>query len=102
LWCVCRVLCIVTAELTQWILVCTVVLVGVPLLLGFTVSRLLAEPFFEVAQAYNPEIFHPTALQRAEGGREVHKKCWCVQFLEVPLPEFSWGEPLLVLKSLNL
>jgi hypothetical protein len=53
--------------------VCAVILVGVPLLLGFTVSRLLAEPFFEVAQAYNPEIFHPTALQRAEGGREVHK-----------------------------
>lgn len=59
--------------MTNSCLGCAVILVGIPLLLGFTVSRLLAEPFFEVAQAYNPEIFHPTALQRAEGGREVHK-----------------------------
>ncbi len=25
--------------------------------MGFTVSRILAEPFYEVAQRYNPQIF---------------------------------------------
>ncbi len=28
-----------------------------PIVVGFTVSRILAEPFYEVAQRYNPQVF---------------------------------------------
>eukprot|EP00884_Botryococcus_braunii_P015404 jgi/Botrbrau1/2547/Bobra.0079s0034.1 len=49
------------------------ILIAVPLVVGFTISRLVAEPFFEAALAYNPDIFHPNPMQRAEGGREVHR-----------------------------
>ena len=49
------------------------VLVVVPLLVGLVVSRLLAEPFFEVAQRYNAEVFALTDKRKVEGAKEVHK-----------------------------
>ena len=49
------------------------VLVAVPLLVGLVVSRLLAEPFFEVAQRYNPDVFALTDRKKVEGAKEVHK-----------------------------
>ena len=48
-------------------------LVAVPLLVGLVVSRLLAEPFFEVAQRYNPDVFALTDRKKVEGAKEVHK-----------------------------
>ena len=39
-------------------------LVGVPLLLGFCVSRLLAEPVFEFVQGHNSEAFALTDKQK--------------------------------------
>ena len=45
----------------------------VPLLIGLVVSRLLAEPFFEVAQRYNPEVFALTDKKKVEGAKRVHK-----------------------------
>ena len=45
----------------------------VPLLVGLVVSRLLAEPFFEVAQRYNPDVFALTDKRKVEGAKEVHK-----------------------------
>ena len=49
------------------------VLVVVPLLVGLVVSRLLAEPFFEVAQRYNPDVFALTDKRKVEGAKEIHK-----------------------------
>ena len=45
----------------------------VPLLVGLVVSRLLAEPFFEVAQRYNPDVFALTDKRKVEGAKEIHK-----------------------------
>lgn len=49
------------------------VLLGVPLVVGFIISRIFAEPFYEVAQRYNPEVFALTDKEKVEGAREVHK-----------------------------
>ena len=47
------------------------ILIVVPLLVGFTISHILAEPFYEIAQRYNPTVFQVTAKEKAEGAREV-------------------------------
>lgn len=47
-------------------------LLGVPLLLGFTLSRLLADPFFELVLAYNPNAFALSDMAKVEGGKEIH------------------------------
>ena len=57
----------------QLVALCAAVLVIVPLLVGLVVSRLLAEPFFEVAQRYNSEVFALTDRKKVEGAKEVHK-----------------------------
>ncbi|KAK9917370.1 hypothetical protein WJX75_003623 [Coccomyxa subellipsoidea] len=49
------------------------VLVGVPIVVGFTVSRILAEPFYEVAQRYNPQVFAVSEREKVEGAKLVHK-----------------------------
>ena len=61
------------AEAMGWVAGGAGVLVVVPLLVGLVVSRLLAEPFFEVAQRYNPEVFALTDKKKVEGAKEVHK-----------------------------
>ncbi len=52
---------------------CAGILVGVPLVVGFTISRILAEPFYEVAQRYNPDVFALSDQEKVEGAKEVHK-----------------------------
>ncbi len=42
----------------------------VPLLVGFTISHILAEPFYEIAQRYNPAVFAVSPKEKAEGARE--------------------------------
>lgn len=42
-----------------------------PLLIGFTLSRLLADPFFELVLAYNPNAFALSDKEKVEGAREV-------------------------------
>ena len=50
---------------------CAGVLVGVPLVVGFSVSRIFAEPFYEYAQALNPEVYSMTPREKVEGAKEV-------------------------------
>lgn len=47
-------------------------LVLVPLLVGFVTSVVLAEPFLEVARAYNHDAFALTDHEKVEGAKEVH------------------------------
>lgn len=49
-------------------------LVGVPLVVGFIVSRLVAEPVWDFATSINPEAFALTDEQKVEGAQEVHKE----------------------------
>ncbi|BDA48808.1 Proton extrusion protein PcxA [Coccomyxa sp. Obi] len=49
------------------------VLLGVPIVVGFTVSRILAEPFYEVAQRYNPQVFAVSDREKVEGAKLVHR-----------------------------
>lgn len=44
-----------------------------PLLVGYIVSVICAEPFFEVVQHYNSEAFALTDKQKVEGAHEVHR-----------------------------
>lgn len=46
----------------------------VPLVTGFCISRLIAEPAFYVLQQQSPEAFAPSERQRVEGAEEVHKE----------------------------
>ena len=52
---------------------CAAFLIGVPLLVGYTLSRLLADPFFEVVLAYNPNAFALSDKTKVEGAKEVHR-----------------------------
>jgi hypothetical protein len=47
------------------------ILIGVPVVVGFTVSRILAEPFYEIAQRYNPQVFALSDREKIEGAKEV-------------------------------
>lgn len=47
------------------------VLVGVPLVVGFSVSRIFAEPFYEYALRFNPEVYSMTPREKVEGAKEV-------------------------------
>ena len=49
------------------------VLAVVPIAVGFVVSRMLADPFFALAQKYNPEVFTLTDREKVEGAHEVRK-----------------------------
>ena len=49
----------------------TGILLGVPIAVGFVVSRIFAEPFYEVAQRYNPQIFALSDREQIEGAKEV-------------------------------
>ena len=49
------------------------VLAVVPIAVGFVVSRMLADPFFALAQQYNPEVFTLTDREKVEGAHEVRK-----------------------------
>jgi hypothetical protein len=40
---------------------------------GFIISRIFAEPFYEIAQRYNPEVFAVSDIQKVEGAKDVHK-----------------------------
>lgn len=40
-------------------------------MVGFTVSRILAEPFYEIAQRYNPQVFALSDREKIEGAKEV-------------------------------
>ncbi|GAB4815193.1 hypothetical protein N2152v2_002239 [Parachlorella kessleri] len=47
------------------------VLVAVPLLIGFVVSRLIAEPLWTFAEGINPQVFDLTDEQKVEGANEI-------------------------------
>ncbi|CAK0741175.1 hypothetical protein CVIRNUC_001305 [Coccomyxa viridis] len=49
------------------------ILLGVPIVVGFVVSRIFAEPFYEVAQRYNPQVFALSDREKIEGAKEVRK-----------------------------
>lgn len=40
-------------------------------MVGFIVSRIFAEPFYEVAQRYNSQIFALSDREKIEGAKEV-------------------------------
>ena len=50
---------------------CAGVLVGVPLVVGFSVARIFAEPFYEYALRFNPEVYSMTPREKVEGAKEV-------------------------------
>ena len=52
--------------------VCAAVLIIVPLIIGFVVSRTLAEPTFVLMERFNPEFFELSDRQKVEGAHEVH------------------------------
>jgi len=39
---------------------------------GFTISRLLADPFYELVMAINPDSFALSDKSKVEGAKEVH------------------------------
>lgn len=43
-----------------------------PLIIGFVVSRTLAEPTFVLMERFNPEFFELSDRQKVEGAHEVH------------------------------
>ena len=47
-------------------------LIGVPLLISFIFSRLVADPFYEVVLAFNPDAFELSDRTKIEGAEEVH------------------------------
>lgn len=47
-------------------------LLAVPLLVGFATSVTLANPFLEVAQGFNHEVFALTDREKVEGAKHVH------------------------------
>lgn len=49
-------------------------LLGVPLLAGFCISRLLAEPVFHVYEHFTPNAFAISDRQKLEGAEMVHKE----------------------------
>jgi len=49
-------------------------LIGVPLITGFCVSRLCAEPAFHVYSEFSPEAFALSDRQKVEGAERVHKE----------------------------
>lgn len=59
------------ATLTRVLWGDTGILLGVPIAVGFVVSRIFAEPFYEVAQRYNPQIFALSDREKIEGAKEV-------------------------------
>ena len=50
------------------------ILIAVPIMVGFIVSRIFAEPFYEVAQRYNSQIFALSDREKIEGAKEVCRK----------------------------
>ena len=46
-------------------------LVGIPIVVGFVSSVVLAEPFLEVARSYNHEAFALSDREKVEGAKEV-------------------------------
>lgn len=46
-------------------------MIAVPLVVGFTISRCIAEPVFHVVESMNPEAFSPTDKQKVDGARRV-------------------------------
>lgn len=50
------------------------VLIGIPLVTGFCVSRLLAEPVFHVYDHFSPNAFALNDRQKIEGAELVHKE----------------------------
>ncbi|CAL5223632.1 g6176 [Coccomyxa viridis] len=49
------------------------ILIAVPIMVGFIVSRIFAEPFYEVAQRYNSQVFALSDREKIEGAKEIHK-----------------------------
>ena len=47
------------------------ILIAVPIMVGFIVSRIFAEPFYEVAQRYNSQVFALSDREKIEGAKEV-------------------------------
>ena len=60
--------------------------------MGFIVSRIFAEPFYEVAQRYNSQIFALSDREKIEGAKEVSpepprralRRCLEQAFLNIP------------------
>ena len=46
-------------------------------MVGFIVSRIFAEPFYEVAQRYNSQIFALSDREKIEGAKEVCPEYQC-------------------------
>ena len=47
-------------------------LVAVPLLVGFLVSRAVAQPVWSYAEGLDPRAFAPSDIQKVEGAHELH------------------------------
>ena len=47
-------------------------LLGVPLLIGFTLSRLVADPFYEFVLAFDANAFALSDRVKVEGAQEIH------------------------------
>lgn len=45
---------------------------GIPLLIGFTLSRLVADPFYEFVLAFDPNAFALSDHVKVEGAHEIH------------------------------
>lgn len=52
--------------------VCVGFLLGIPLLIGFTLSRLVADPFYEFVLAFDANAFALSDRAKVEGAHEVH------------------------------
>ena len=48
------------------------ILIVVPLIIGYVISRSLAEPTFVLMERFNPEFFELSDRQKVEGAHEVH------------------------------
>ncbi|KAK9868997.1 hypothetical protein WJX84_006948 [Apatococcus fuscideae] len=63
-------------ELNQWesrqSLKFSAILIVVPLIIGYVISRSLAEPTFVLMERFNPEFFELSDRQKVEGAHEVH------------------------------
>lgn len=54
-------------------------------MVGFIVSRIFAEPFYEVAQRYNSQVFALSDREKIEGAKEVcAQPMRCFQCLGLP------------------
>lgn len=47
-------------------------LLGIPLLIGFTLSRLVADPFYEFVLAFDANAFALSDRSKVEGAHEIH------------------------------